>query len=127
MRIVCLRSVRNLVERMTIDEVITKYKEITNTAANCPMYCMRNCDKCVQESRQIAEWLEKLKKYEEKPEGYLWDEAVQQGYSKAIDDFQEWLKTQIVGLDNKTKEILVVIDDRWELATDKFKEGMNNA
>ena len=43
-------------------------------------------------------------------------------YNKAINDFQEWLKTQIVGLDNKTKEILVAIDDRWELATDKFKK-----
>ena len=43
-------------------------------------------------------------------------------YNKAIEDFQEWLKTQTVGLDNKTKEILVVVDDRWELAIDKFKE-----
>lgn len=42
-------------------------------------------------------------------------------YNKSIDDFQEWLKTQIVGVDNKTKEILVVVDDRWELATDIFK------
>ena len=43
-------------------------------------------------------------------------------YDKAIDDFQEWLKTQIVGLDNTTNEILIAVDDRWELATDKFKE-----
>lgn len=49
------------------------------------------------------------------------------GYNKAIDDFQEWIKTQIVGLDNTTKEILIGIDDRWELATDKFKErGAND-
>lgn len=40
----------------------------------------------------------------------------------AIDDFQEWLKTQVVGLDNSTKEILVVVDNRWELATERYKE-----
>ena len=46
---------------MTIDEAIAKYKEITNTDANCPIHCMRTCDKCVQESGQLAEWLEELK------------------------------------------------------------------
>ena len=42
--------------------------------------------------------------------------------NKVIDDFQEWIKTQIVGVDNTTKEILVVVDDIWVLAIDKFKE-----
>lgn len=43
--------------------------------------------------------------------------------NKVINDFQEWLKTQVVGIDNKTKEILVVVGDRWELAIDKFEEN----
>ena len=72
---------------MTIDEAIAKYNEITNTDANCPAHCNISCDKCMQESEQLVEWLKELKKYKEKPEGYLWDEAVQQGYNKAIDDF----------------------------------------
>ena len=129
MRIVCLRSVRNMVERMTIDEVITKYKEITNTNAKCPMYCMRNCDKCVQESGQIAEWLEKLKKYNEKPEGYLWDEAVQQGYNKAIDDFVEKVELKYLGVHPDElyekyypSEICKQINDIAE----QLKKGMNN-
>ena len=42
--------------------------------------------------------------------------------NKVIDDFQEWLKTQIEGVDNTTNEILVVVDDIWVLAIDKFKE-----
>ena len=46
---------------MTIDEAIAKYKEITNTDANCPAHCNISCDKCVQESKQLAEWLEELK------------------------------------------------------------------
>lgn len=49
---------------MTIDEAIVKYKEIANTDANCPIHCMRSCDKCVQESGQISKWLEKLKTVE---------------------------------------------------------------
>lgn len=46
---------------MTIDEAIEKYKAITNTDSNCPRYCMRPCDECVQECGQVAEWLEELK------------------------------------------------------------------
>ena len=48
---------------MTIDEAIAKYKEIANTDANCPAHCNISCDKCVQESKQLAEWLEELKQY----------------------------------------------------------------
>ena len=44
----------------SIDEAIEKYKEITNTEANCPAHCNISCDKCVQESKQLAEWLEEL-------------------------------------------------------------------
>lgn len=51
---------------MTIDEAIEKYKEITNTDANCPAHCNISCDKCVQESEQLAEWLEELKCYRDK-------------------------------------------------------------
>ena len=46
---------------MTIDEAIAKYKEITNIDAVCPAHCNISCDKCVQESRQLTEWLEELK------------------------------------------------------------------
>ena len=46
---------------MTIDDAIAKYKEITNTDTNCPAHCNISCDKCVQESEQLAEWLEELK------------------------------------------------------------------
>ena len=53
---------------MTIDETIAKYKEITNADANCPAHCNISCDKCVQESEQLAEWLEELKELREKNE-----------------------------------------------------------
>ena len=50
---------------MTIDEAIAKYKEIANADANCPAHCNISCDKCVQESEQLAEWLEELKELRE--------------------------------------------------------------
>ena len=53
---------------MAIDEAIAKYKEITNADANCPAHCNISCDKCVQESEQLAEWLEELKELREKNE-----------------------------------------------------------
>lgn len=77
---------------MTIDEAIAKYKEITNTDANCPAHCNISCDKCVQESEQLVEWLEELKmlrelKDEHRKIGNI--EGFNKGYNKAIDDFMK--------------------------------------
>ena len=70
---------------MTIDEAISKYKEITNTDANCPAHCNISCDKCVQESRQLVEWLEELKIYQQHE--IICNKGYNAGYNKAIDDF----------------------------------------
>ena len=70
---------------MTIDEAIAKYKEITNTDANCPAHCNISCDKCVQESKQLAEWLEELKVYQQHE--IICNKGYNAGYNKAIDDF----------------------------------------
>lgn len=76
---------------MTIDEAIAKYKEIANTDANCPAHCNISCDKCVQESKQLAKWLEELKELREKNETLkaLYEGARKEGNNlrnKAIDD-----------------------------------------
>ena len=75
---------------MTIDEAISKYKEITNTDANCPAHCNISCDKCVQESNQIVKWLEELKELRE----YFNSTEIgkyrfQKGYNNAIDDAKD--------------------------------------
>ena len=94
---------------MTIDEAIAKYKEIANTDANCPAHCNISCDKCVQESKQLAEWLELLKWYEQGMEdipsesGVLPKDVYHAGYNKAIDDFVEKLKAKCDG----------IIKDKW--------------
>ena len=82
---------------MTIDEAIAKYKEITNTDANCPAHCNISCDKCVQESEQLAEWLEELKFLRQwksdvmdsfcKYDVNSFEELVANTRNKAIDDF----------------------------------------
>lgn len=40
----------------------------------------------------------------------------------SIDDFQEWLKTQAVGVDSTTNEVLVVDGVIWRLAIDEYKK-----
>ena len=89
---------------MSIDEAIAKYKEIANTDANCPAHCNISCDKCVQESKQIAEWLEELKSYRASVfSGYMTQKMLKEGYNKAIDDFAEKLKAKCDG----------IIKDKW--------------
>ena len=73
---------------LSIDETIAKYKEITNTDANCPAHCNISCDKCVQESRQLVEWLEELKSLRE------YKEKIEMQYLDDIDNPLEPLKLQ---------------------------------
>ena len=79
---------------MTIDEAIAKYKEITNTDANCPAHCNISCDKCVQESEQLAEWLEELKAYRNHVfSGEMTQSMLKEERNKAIDDFVRFANT----------------------------------
>lgn len=77
---------------MKIDEAIAKYKEITNVDANCPAHCNISCDKCVQESKQLAEWLEELKALKNGLNikcdslNYALEKGKKIGYNKAIDE-----------------------------------------
>ena len=80
---------------MSIDEAIAKYKEITKTDANCPAHCNISCDKCVQESEQLAEWLEELKELRATSCGYSKEDIELNRtamYNKAIDDFVQVVK-----------------------------------
>ena len=74
---------------MTIDEAIAKYKEITNADANCPAHCNISCDKCVQESEQLAEWLEDYKRIKML---IPIEQALKNEYNKALDDFVNTVK-----------------------------------
>ena len=77
---------------MTIDEAIEKFKFIANSDTPCPRYCMLPCDKCVDESKQLAEWLEELVMLRldscmiHMPEML---HLVENGYNKGIDDLME--------------------------------------
>ena len=74
----------------------------------------------------LVEWEAKIRAEERLKLAYEFNDGYQNGRADAIDDFQEWLKTQVVGIDNSTKEILVVVDNRWELAIEKYKEQKND-
>ena len=108
---------------MTIDEAIAKYKEITNTDANCPAHCNISCDKCVQESKQLAEWLEELKDYRDKNKMVVRIDCVnsdefkdiavklaKEQYNKAIDDFVNEIKDELNRFEVKNLDTCVLFD-----------------
>ena len=115
---------------ITIDEAIAKYKEITNTDANCPAHCNISCDKCVQESRQLVEWLELLKWYEQGMEdipsesGVLPKDVYHAGYNKAVDDFAEKLNAKCDGM-IKDKWNSNVAPVSWAEAYADFKDDID--
>ena len=88
---------------MTIDEAIEKFKFIANSDTPCPRYCMLPCDKCVDESKQLAEWLEELKFLRQwksdimdsfcKYDVNSFEELVANTRNKAIDDFVKFANT----------------------------------
>ena len=65
---------------MTIDKAIAKYKEITNTDAVCPGHCNIPCEKCVQESEQLAGWLEELKQLRKQTKTGHWIDYSEEGF-----------------------------------------------
>lgn len=109
---------------MTIEEKIAHEREVAAIQRNNNKLNKTLGVICAEEHEQLADWLEELSR--RRVEELFRKTNEKSIRDKAIDDFQEWLKTQIVGLDTTTNEILVVVDDRWELAIDKFKERVSN-
>ena len=83
---------------MSIDEAIAHAREVANEQKRRSGICVQNnsecdkfsaCLKCSEEHKQLAEWLEELKKRRNEDYGYLADIHQNIGYRKAIDDFVE--------------------------------------
>ena len=122
---------------MTIDEAIAKYKEITNTDANCPAHCNISCDKCVQESKQLAEWLEELKNYRDKNKMVVRIDCAnsdefkemavklaKEQYNKAVDDFVKLVKEHNWNIRNRNEnEFIYGAIDRL---AEQLKAGVEN-
>ena len=69
----------------TIDDVIDKlaeYEDLEEQGRLIKLPCNISCDKCVQESEQLAEWLEELKEMR-KNQGQVADFLYQEGISRA--------------------------------------------
>ena len=114
---------------MTIDEAITKYKEIANTDANCPAHCNISCDKCVQESKQLAEWLEELKSYRASVfSGDMTQKMLEEEYNKAIDNFEKEICKMIVQSENNGNYRFYAVEIKQAIAdlAEQLKEGVTN-
>ena len=112
---------------MTIDEVIEKFKFIAKSDTPCPRYCMLPCDKCVDGSKQLAEWLEELKVYRENSNGYNKEDIELNRnamYNKAIDDFADKLNAKCDGM-IKEKWNSNVAPISWAEAYADFKDDID--
>ena len=107
---------------MTIDEAIEMYKKIANTDSNCPRYCMNPCEECVKECRQIVEWLEELKVYQQHE--IICNKGYNAGYNKAVDDFVKLVKEHNWNIRNRNEnEFIYGAIDRL---AEQLKEGREN-
>ena len=102
---------------LSIDEAIAKYKEITNTDAICPAHCNISCDKCVQESKQIIEWLEDYKRIKML---IPIEQALKAEHDKAIDDVMNMLNDIEFG--GGTKETLACANATLNYIKKEVKE-----
>ena len=129
---------------MTIDEAIEKFKFIANSDTPCPRYCMLPCDKCVDESKQFAKWLEDLKDYRDKNKMVVRVDAenmdsikdkieelsryAENQYNKAIDDFVKAIVDR--GLSSNDDKYCIILYDNYlkvikEIA-EQLKDGREN-
>ena len=115
---------------MTIDEAIEKFKFIANSDTPCPRYCMLPCDKCVDESKQLAKWLEDLKDYRENSNSYNKEDIELNRnamYNKAIDDFVKSIVDR--GLSSNDDKYCITRYDNYLKAikeiAEQLKEGGN--
>lgn len=50
---------------ISLEYAIQTYKDITNLKEQCPRICRQSCNKCMEEHKQLIEWLEELKELRE--------------------------------------------------------------
>ena len=121
-----------------IDEAIAKYKEITNADANCPAHCNISCDKCVQESKQLVEWLEDYKHIKQwksdimdsfcKYDVSSFEELIANAKNKAIDDFVKEICKMIVQSENNGNYRFYAVEIKQTIANlaEQLKAGIIN-
>lgn len=95
---------------MTIDEAIAHARDVANEQKRRSGICIQNdsecdkfsdCLKCAEEHEQLAEWLEELKCYKNDNDFSCYADrlhkiAFNSGYNKALDDFVNACKEDIL-------------------------------
>ena len=118
---------------MTIDEAIEKFKFIANSDTPCPRYCMLPCDECVDESKQLAEWLEELKDYRDKNKMVVRvDVENMDSIKDKIEELSKYAESQYnKGINDSKSVILQTLDneilvDTLYLRLEQLKAGGNS-
>ena len=82
--------------------------------------CYNGTPLSIDEEEQILKWLLELKTYKEKPDGYLANECELAGYNKAIDDFVNACKEDILCM------TFGLHQNGIERIAEQLKKGANN-
>lgn len=119
---------------LSLDEAIAHAREVAKSNKTKATYddkflkrfctSKKACIKCAEEHEQIAEWLEELKEYKKKPEGWMWDEAERKGYNKAIYDFTRILHHE--EFDNAYGLNIVLTPQQVDEIAEQLKVGGEN-
>ena len=113
----------------TIDDVIDKlaeYEDLEEQGRLIKLPCNISCDKCVQESEQLAEWLEELKSYRASVfSGYMTHKMLKEEYNKAIDGFVKEICKMIVQSENNGNYIFYAVEIKQAIAdlAEQLKAG----
>lgn len=108
---------------MTLDEAIAHAREVSKS-----FDYKTHCKECAKEHKQLAEWLEELKKLKSSTVPYYdgFKEGKQVGYNKAIDDFLEkiqWEYLNSCGLKQREIEFLIAVSSQ---VAEQLKAGGEN-
>ena len=103
---------------MKLDEAIAKYNKLANNGRTC----------YPEEARQLAEWLEELKKYREIGTVEEWKNSVLkilEAYNKAVDDFVKEICKMIVQSENNDNYRFYAVEIKQAIAdiAEQLKDG----
>ena len=114
---------------MTIDEVISEFKERAEDSKKISELGMKSYIPKRKEEEQIVEWLEELKSYRENSNGYTKEDIElnrKAMYNKAIDDFVKALRIEYSPVSDEMQNEYGNVCLRFEKIADQLKVGGEN-
>ena len=126
----CKKGLNNMT-RLTLNEAIAHAREVAERNRkqykNCPSdrtdIRHQTCEECAEEHKQIAEWLEELKRRREYDGEIIGSGVLKNAYNKAIDDLLEDANEMAIEVDTGTYTMNAIGIGLLEQIAEQLKEG----